>query len=67
MLFDGGWPVGVELALADSLTRGWLRGDEALRLSLDWGLRHFTRLKLLASLGGRRGGQWLRDGMRRDY
>lgn len=33
---------------------------------MDLGLRHFTRLKLLASLSGRRGGQLLRDGMRRD-
>ncbi len=58
--------MGVEKALADSQTRGWLRGDEALGLSLDLGLRHFTRLKLLASLGVRRGAKLLRDGMRRD-
>ena len=37
-----------------------------LGLSLDLKLRHFTRLKLLASLGGRRGAGLMRDGMRRD-
>ena len=66
MLFDGGWAVGGETALADSPARGWLRSDEALGLSLDLGLRHFTRLKLLASLGGRRGVGLMRDGLRRD-
>ena len=66
MLFDGGWAVGVQKVLADPQARGWLRSDEALGLSLDLGLRHFTLLKLLASLGGRRGAGLMRDGLRRD-
>lgn len=44
----------------------WLWSDEALGLSLDLGLRHFTRLKVLASLGGRRGAGLMRDGMGRE-
>lgn len=66
MLFDGGWAVALKQALADAQTRGWLRSDDALRLSLDLGLRHFTRLKLLASLGCGRGAGLMRNGMRQD-
>ena len=54
MLFDGGWAVGEGKELGDPQTRGRPRGDEALGLSLDLGLRDFTRLKLLGSLGGGR-------------